>query len=266
MKALFIYHMDSPVDLALQKWLASFTELSGVLIIEETSKEKKKRAKRQLKRTGIFRFFDVALFRFYYRLFLAKKDSARLQSEVERILKKYSFVQDQNIPSLVVESPNKQEAHEFIKRISPDIVIARSKFLIKESVFSIPPLGTYVMHPGICPEYRNSHGCFWALANRDIQNAGLTLIKIDKGVDTGPVYGYYTYDFDEVSESHIEIQEKMILRNLESLKDKLLEIEKGCAEIISTKGRKSMSWGQPWLSKYLFWKFQARLKRKNSCK
>ena len=38
----------------------------------------------------------------------------------------------------------------------PDLVIARCKTLLASRVFSIPPLGTYVMHPGICPEYRNA--------------------------------------------------------------------------------------------------------------
>jgi len=36
------------------------------------------------------------------------------------------------------------------------------------------------MHPGICPEYRNSHGCFWALANDDPERVGVTLLQIDK--------------------------------------------------------------------------------------
>ena len=48
------------------------------------------------------------------------------------------------------------------------------------------------MHPGICPEYRNSHGCFWALARRDLDHVGATLLQIDEGSDTGPVYAYYT--------------------------------------------------------------------------
>ena len=51
------------------------------------------------------------------------------------------------------------------------------------------------MHPGICPEYRNAHGCFWALANRDLNKVGMTLLRIDKGVDTGPTFGYYTYPY-----------------------------------------------------------------------
>src|SRR5436309_328007 len=32
---------------------------------------------------------------------------------------------------------------------------------------SLPARGTFVLHTGICPEYRNAHGCFWALARSE---------------------------------------------------------------------------------------------------
>jgi len=40
----------------------------------------------------------------------------------------------------------------------------------------------FVLHPGICPEYRNAHGCFWALVNRDLARVGVTLLRADRGV------------------------------------------------------------------------------------
>lgn len=114
------------------------------------------------------------------------------------------------------------------------------------------------MHPGICPEYRNAHGCFWALANRDLNKVGMTLLKIDKGVDTGPVFGFYSYPFDEVNESHIVIQNRTVLENLDALRGKLIEIFDGSASPLDTTGRQSAVWGQPWLSKYFEWKSLAK--------
>ena len=66
--------------------------------------------------------------------------------------------------------------------------IARCKVILKPDIFALPRAGTFVLHPGICPEYRNAHGCFWALANRDLDRVGMTLLRVDAGVDTGPVY------------------------------------------------------------------------------
>jgi len=155
-------------------------------------------------------------------------------------------------------SPNTRETEEFIRKLKPDLILARCKVPLKESIFSISTKGTFVMHPGICPEYRNAHGCFWALANRDLYKVGMTLLKIDKGVDTGPTFGYYTYPFDEASESHIVIQHRVVLENLDALRGKLLEIFNGTAVALDTSGRRSAAWGQPWLTKYLEWKSRAK--------
>ena len=54
---------------------------------------------------------------------------------------------------------------------------ARCKVILKEKIFGIPRVGTFVMHPGICPEYRNAHGCFWALVRRDLERVGMTLLR-----------------------------------------------------------------------------------------
>ena len=119
------------------------------------------------------------------------------------------------------------------------------------------------MHPGVCPEYRNAHGCFWALAHRDLERVGMTLLRIDRGVDTGPVYGYYSYPFDEVAESHMVITHRVVFENLDALRHKLEEIHDGLAEPIDTRNRKSQAWGQPWLTRYLAWKHAARERRKS---
>jgi methionyl-tRNA formyltransferase len=117
------------------------------------------------------------------------------------------------------------------------------------------------MHPGVCPEYRNAHGCFWALASDDAERVGMTLLRVDKGVDTGPVYGYYSYPFDDLAESHVRIQHRVVLENLDVLEQKLGEIYRGEAAPLDIEGRKSATWGQPWLSRYLKWKRRAKRRR-----
>jgi methionyl-tRNA formyltransferase len=127
-------------------------------------------------------------------------------------------------------------------------------------------VGTFVMHPGVCPEYRNAHGCFWALAEGDRARVGMTLLKVDRGVDTGPVYGYYSYDFDELNESHVRVQHRVVLENLDALRSKLLEIYEGRAEPLDTRGRRSAVWGQPWLSRHLAIRRRARRERGRAAK
>ena len=137
---------------------------------------------------------------------------------------------------MIVSSPNSKEAEAFIRERQPDLVVARCKTLLAERVFSIPRLGTFVMHPGIGPEYRNAHGCFWAKASGDDDNVGMTLLRIDKGVDTGPVFGYFRVTAG-VDESHVVTQDRVVTEHLDAIRDRLLKIEAGTAvPIDSTRG------------------------------
>jgi len=258
MKTLLICHDGAQLETeVLSRWLSSFSNLVGMVIIQEPQNRLWHRVRREIHRIGIFRFIDVLAFRLYYRLFLARKDREweRRQVEQNRI---HQGEISRDIEILKTPSPNAPQAQEFIERLNPDIVLARCKVILKESVFSIPAKGTLVMHPGICPEYRNAHGCFWALARRDLGRVGMTLLRVDRGIDTGPVFGYYTYAFDEVHESHSVIQSRVVLENLDVLREKFVQIFQGTATPLDTAGRSSNEWGQPRLTDYLRWKSQAR--------
>ena len=264
MKTVLICHRDEPQNcIVLARWLASFSDLAGVVILDETRDRKTRRFRREIKRVGWLRFADVIAFRLYYRLFLAAGDRRWEDSVISELSAKYP----EPGPStryLVTSSPNTKEGEAFLRECAPDLVIARCKQILSEKVFTIARRGTFVMHPGVCPEYRNAHGCFWALANRDLDKVGMTLLKIDKGVDTGPIYGYYSYPFDEISESHFVVQSRVVLDNLDALRDKLAEIDRGEALTIDVKGRRSGEWGQPWLTRYLKWKAAARRKQRGA--
>jgi hypothetical protein len=256
MKSLLICHHDAALDLdGLSRWMGSFSELCGIVVIEERPDEVTRRIKFEMKRVGKARFADVLAFRTCYKLNHAKLDAAFEAGLLAALRRQYPAV---NAPVLVTHSPNSPEAEAFIRAAGCDIVIARSKHLMKASVFTLPTHGTFVLHPGICPEYRNAHGCFWALANDDVDRVGVTLLRIDKGVDTGPVFGYYSYPFDEVAESHHRIQMRCVTENLDAIAAKFREIVAGTAVPIDTTGRASATWGQPWMSKYRDWKRKAR--------
>jgi methionyl-tRNA formyltransferase len=155
-------------------------------------------------------------------------------------------------------SPNSADALRLLQQAQPHLVLARCKNILREQVFKTAVTGTFVMHPGVCPEYRNAHGCFWALAQRDLSNVGMTLLRVDAGVDTGPVYGYYRCPFDERRESHVVIQNRVVFDNLDALRETFEAILNGGAQRIDTTGRVSQAWGQPWLTSYLRWKLAAR--------
>ena len=257
-RTVLICHDTEPLNRrALARWLASFTDLVGIIVIREPKSRLRKRIKREIKRVGWWRFLDVLALRLYSRIFLHANDQRWTKQTLARLEARYL---DVPASTRILETPsaNSKEAERLLSELRPDLILARCKQLLNERIFGQAQIGTFVMHPGICPEYRNAHGCFWALALRDKENVGMTLLKIDKGVDTGPVYGYYRCSFDEGRESHNIIQNRVVFDNLDSLRTKFEQILAGSAPTIDTSGRKSQAWGQPWLSAYLRWKRAVR--------
>jgi formyl transferase-like protein len=249
MRTLLICHEGADLDReGLAGWLGSFSTFTGAVVVREPAGRLRRRISREIARVGWWRFLDVLAFRAYYRLALAAGDRAWERRELERL--RSAFPPRPDSPELIVASPNATEAEAFIRRQQPDLVVARCKTLLAERVFTIPRFGTFVMHPGICPEYRNAHGCFWARAQGDDDNVGMTLLRIDKGVDTGPVFGFFRVAAD-LHESHVVTQHRVVTEHLDAIRDTLLAIEAGAAAPIDTAGRRSAAWGQPWLTAFI---------------
>jgi hypothetical protein len=239
-RTLLICHHDNPLNRdALPGWLASFSELVGIVVITETKGRRLRRLRFEWRRSG-WRTLDVFAFRLYYRLALARRDGRWIEGKVTDLRARYPPPKPA-VPVHHTSDPNDEGTRVFLREI-----------------FDIPAAGTFVLHPGICPEYRNAHGCFWALVRRDLDRVGATLLRIDQGVDTGPVIGYNRTVIDERAESHVVIQHRVVLDNLDEIATQLEAVMDGTARFIDTSGRESMAWGQPRLSDYLSWKRAAR--------
>ncbi len=234
----------------ISRWLASFAELVGIVEIEERREVLWRRLRAERRRVGTARLLDVLAFRLYYRFAFASADAAWQRTAVASAAGAWK-APDPATPVLRTHDPNDDTVRAFLERVAPDLALARCKWLLRRGVYSVPRLGTFVLHPGICPQYRNSHGCFWALASDDPGNVGMTLLAIDDGIDTGPIYGYYRYPFDALRESHVRIQQRVFLENADAIRERLLAIAAGRPSPLPVTDIPSQNWGQPWLSKYL---------------
>ena len=233
-------------------------KLAGLLIIRDGADRRWRAVRREMRRVGPWGLIDVVAFRALARVVHGRRDREWEEAQLDRLRERYPADLSQ-VPTLTVSSPNSVEARAFVERVQPDLAIARCKVLLDRAIYEIPRTGTFVLHPGICPEYRNAHGCFWALANRDISRVGMTLLRIDAGIDTGPVYLHGTCDYDERRDSHIVIQQRAVVENLDAIGHTLTALVRGeDVEPINTEGRRSAVWGQPRLTHYLRWKLAAR--------
>jgi methionyl-tRNA formyltransferase len=232
--------------------------LSGIVEIRGDGRRLWRVARREIKRNGLAAFADVLAFRAFAKFAQQRDDARWTEREIARLQQAYPARID-NVPRLTVSDPNSDEAREFIARLAPDVIVARCKFILKPSIFNLARHGAFALHPGICPEYRNAHGCFWALANRDLERVGMTLLRIDAGVDTGPILMHASCEFNELTESHARIQQRVVTENLDRIAAALTDVVAGVAPPPpSTAHRTSATWGQPRLSTYLRWKRAAR--------
>jgi methionyl-tRNA formyltransferase len=239
----------------LPAFLSSFSELAGIVVITDGSGVRWRRLKYEWRRSR-WRVLDVAAFRIFYRLRHSAADRSWVHERAAAELGRLPRVGD--VPVYETSEPNSRETQAFLESIRPDVTLAACKTMLRPNVFDVPTFGTYVVHPGICPEYRNSHGCFWALARRDLDRVGATLLRIDEGADTGPIFAYYRADIDESAESHVVIQARVVYDNLDRIRRDLEGIVEGQLQPIDVSGRASAAWGQPRLSDYLRWKRAAR--------
>jgi len=263
-RVVLLCHDDDPIDTeGLTAWLATSFALVGRVVIHSPWTRRAQAARREVRRSGWTGFLDVAAFRMYYALALTRRDANWCAGEVTRLTTRYLERADQT-PQIDVENPNDESVRQFLEHLAPDLVLARCKMLLKPAIFRVARSGTFALHPGICPEYRNSHGCFWALARRDLLRVGMTLLRIDAGVDTGPIFFRGTCAFDERHESHIVIQYRVVTENLDAIAETLHRVCDGSAQPLADRGRASGVWGQPRLSAYWTWKRAARRSRPNA--
>jgi methionyl-tRNA formyltransferase len=86
--------------------------------------------------------------------------------------------------------PNKMkdaEVQEAYLELRPALVIlAFVTDIIPAPLLDIPPLGTICYHPSLLPRHRGASGINWAVIQGD-SRTGLTILWVDKGIDTGPI-------------------------------------------------------------------------------
>jgi methionyl-tRNA formyltransferase len=103
-----------------------------------------------------------------------------------------------NIPIFKVENYHSDEAIKLLRETDADLGILYGTNIIRESVFTIPRLGSINIHQGLAPMYRGGPTVFWELFN-DEKEVGITVHFVAPKVDTGDIILQMTvpleYDF-----------------------------------------------------------------------
>lgn len=91
-----------------------------------------------------------------------------------------------HIPAYQPEKIRSEESFEYFRRMAPDaVVIIAYGQIIPQRLIEIPRLGWINLHGSLLPKYRGAAPIHWAVANGETRT-GLTTMRIDAGLDTGP--------------------------------------------------------------------------------
>jgi methionyl-tRNA formyltransferase len=85
-------------------------------------------------------------------------------------------------PATLKDEPALQQ----LKDWAPDvIVVAAFGQILRENVLNLPPFGSVNVHASLLPRWRGAAPVQAALLHDDV--TGVTIMKMDKGLDTGPI-------------------------------------------------------------------------------
>ena len=127
-----------------------------------------------------------------------------------------------NIPVYTPKNFKSEETINELKELNPDmIIVAAYGIILPQSVLDIPTKGCINIHASLLPNLRGANPIQRAIINGD-KVAGITIMKMDAGMDTGDMLLTESIDIDlnttygELEEKLSAIGAKLIIQYLDS--------------------------------------------------
>ncbi len=232
-------------------WLAAHYPVDGFVVVKRTRPWFGKYLWKRSRRLGWKKVLDELGLRLYWLLFKSLSDRKLTKRQLD-MLKRDIPESYTRPPVYYVADINSSQSEALLKKLAPDVCVLTVHPIIKEKILSIPRLGMLVFHPGITPEYRGPHSAFWATLNRQFWGIGWSLLRIDKGIDTGTVLAQASAEnIDPLTQSHVYMQHKSHVDGLPHVVQALRRLEAGEQLRVSTQGRTSTNYTHPGISDYL---------------
>src|SRR5208282_4972654 len=91
------------------------------------------------------------------------------------------------IPVYQPQKVRAEESYEYFRNAAPDVVVIIAYGqIIPARLIEVPRLGWINLHGSLLPKYRGAAPIHWAVASGEMRT-GLTTMRIDSGLDTGPM-------------------------------------------------------------------------------
>jgi folate-dependent phosphoribosylglycinamide formyltransferase PurN len=216
------------------------------MVIQEDRPSRRQLVRRRISRLGPAKVAGQLLFMCYDRLYLERRQRARIAELVARYQLDTAPIPEGAVTP--VASVNSDRTIELLRQCAPDAVVVNGTRIISSSVLSCIPAPFVNTHAGITPRYRGVHGGYWALASRDAKHC-VTVHLVDAGIDTGAVLyqeaieaeaedGFHTYPVHQTAKA------------IPLMKSALLDVAAGCLRPGPGIGP-SRLWSHPTLFEYV---------------
>ena len=113
---------------------------------------------------------------------------------------KYSAVKEYALSKgLYIMQPEKLKDESFLnelKSLNAELQIVVAFRMLPESVWNMPPMGTFNLHASLLPQYRGAAPINWAIMNGD-KESGVTTFFLTHEIDTGNIIMQRTVAIDD---------------------------------------------------------------------
>ena len=167
------------------KQYKNLDEIKAVIISQPMGKKSiKKLAKQMYDFYGPVDFLKIGA-QYTYKKLMGKRPVSRKGSEEVTTYTVKQLAESYSLNIIERSDLNNPEFHQVLKQYEPDLFISvASPIIFKDQLIQIPKLDTINIHNAPLPKYRGMLPNFWQLYHGEKQ-AGMTIHRIDVGIDTG---------------------------------------------------------------------------------
>ena len=235
---------DGKSSVLMYNGIAAHVTISKVIVEQRMSS--RYLIKKRIKRLGLFKVLGQLIFQVtvprLWSLFSRK-----------RLKELQSHLNNTPIPATLQErvpSVNSEQCIALLQKENPDIVIVNGTRIISREVLNCIDATFINTHMGITPKYRGVHGGYWALANKDRGNCGVTVHLIDTGIDTGAVV--YQKNINPTAQDNFKTYPYLQLKEgIELMKKAIADVLNNNLKIKEVQTMDSKLWYHPTILYYL---------------
>ncbi len=131
-----------------------------------------------------------------------------------------------NIPVFQPVKVKDAEAVETLRSYGADVfIVAAFGQIVSEEILTMPKYGCINIHASLLPKYRGAGPIQWAILNGE-KETGITIMQMDKGIDTGDMLLQRVVPIDE-KETGDSLHDKLARVGAELIVEALPKIEAG---------------------------------------